>query len=554
VGLIYLLAASMFRRRRIAVLAAAFVAFDAMTYVMSRISMNDIFVAAFIAAAYLVFWQVWSGRWARSAWWALPLTGVLIGLAAGTKWVGIYALIGLWVLVLARSRLGRFLLVGAIGFVAIAGGVGAPWPFLLLCLAALALALLIVWERPVQLDLRDLMGLAATGVVLAVVGLAFASAFNQVEGTGTADNSVELVFAVLARGAQVGWPALLMLGIAGVLLVARAAWSFIRPESDRRWFEPGEMGGFSWPWIAASLAVIPLLVYFLTYVPYLQLGHNIAGPDAGPGYQWSLEELHAQMFGYHFGLQAGHASSSPWWSWPLDLKPTWFYGHDFDDRLYGAIYNGGNPILFWAGVPAMAYVAIQAWRRRSLALVLLVVAFAFQWLPWTRIERATFMYHYLTAVIFAMVAVAYVVDEMLRSWSWRPFAIAFLVLAGIAGVLVFPLASGLAMPDWYINQARALPPWNYAFQFPGPPQGARGDLLGASSLKLALGTLVGVSAAAFALFGRRWVEASAPDAPSGGGPAQRDDQQQDAQGDQRDRPEQLAVDPGHVLVDEEPEA
>ncbi|HEY7331794.1 MAG TPA: phospholipid carrier-dependent glycosyltransferase, partial [Candidatus Limnocylindria bacterium] len=88
VGLIYLLAATMFRRRRIAVLAAAFVAVDGMSYVMSRISMNDIFVATFIAAAYLVFWQVWSGRWQRSAWWALPLVGVLIGLAAATKWVG----------------------------------------------------------------------------------------------------------------------------------------------------------------------------------------------------------------------------------------------------------------------------------------------------------------------------------------------------------------------------------------------------------------------------------------------------------------------------------
>jgi len=40
-----------------------------------------------------------------------------------------------------------------------------------------------------------------------------------------------------------------------------------------------------------------------------------------------------------------------------------------------------------------------------------------------------------------------VVDEMLRHWSYRPLAIAFLVLAGIVGVLVFPLGSAIAMPD-----------------------------------------------------------------------------------------------------------
>jgi hypothetical protein len=379
--------------------------------------------------------------------------------------------------------------------------------------------------------------------VHAGVGLSFAIGFNQVEGAREPRNAVELVFGVLARAGQVAWPAWIMLAVATALLVARAVRSLLDPASDRRWQLPGELGGFAWPWIGACLVVIPLLVYFLAYVPYLQLGHGIAGPDAGPGYGWSLDELHAQMFGYHFGLQAGHASSSPWWSWPLDLKPVWFYGHDFDGRRIGVIYNGGNPILFWAGVPAMAWCALMAWKRRSPALVLLVVAFAFQFLPWTRIERATFHYHYLTAMVFAMVAVAYVVDEMLRSWSYRPFGIAFLVLAAIAGLLVYPLGAAMAMPDWYINMARSYPPWNYAFQFPNPPQGARSELFSGDVIKLAAGTLVAISSAAFALFGRELL----------GAPAEGDDQQGDAQDDQRGRPDQVGVDGGQVLVNQEPD-
>ena len=544
VALIYLLAATMFERRRIAVLAAVFVAVDGMSYVMSRISMNDIFVAVFIAAAYLLFWQAWSGRWARSAWWVLPLVGVLIGLAAATKWVGIYALAGLWVLVLARSPLGRFLLVAAAAVAAVVMGFGAPWPFLVVALMALGLALVIVWIKPIKLDVRDLIGLSATTFVLAGIGLAFATAFNQVEGAREPRGAVELVFGVLARAAQVAWPAWIMIGVAGVLLVLRAVRSLTDPASDRRWQLPGELGGFSWAWIGACLAVIPLVVYFLAYIPYLQLGHPIAGPSAGPGYGWSLDELHSQMFGYHFGLQAGHPSSSPWWSWPLDLKPVWFYGHDFDGRRVGVIYNGGNPILFWAGVPAVAWCALMAWKRRSPALVLLVVAFALQFLPWTRIERATFHYHYLTALMFAMVAVAYVVDEMLRSWTYRPFALAFLILAAVAGLVVYPLGSAMAMPDWYINAARSYPPWNYAFQFPNPPQGDRVELFSADMVKLAAGMLVAVSAAAFALFGRELL-----------GPApQRDEEQGGTNGDQGDRPDQVRIEGGDVLVDEEPDA
>jgi dolichyl-phosphate-mannose--protein O-mannosyl transferase len=103
VGIIYLFAATLFPRRRSRSWRPAFVAFDGMSYVMSRIAMNDIFVAVFIVAGYAFFWQIWSGTLG---------TQRVVGAAAGrrphrpraaTKWVGWYALIGLWVLVLARS-------------------------------------------------------------------------------------------------------------------------------------------------------------------------------------------------------------------------------------------------------------------------------------------------------------------------------------------------------------------------------------------------------------------------------------------------------------------
>jgi 4-amino-4-deoxy-L-arabinose transferase-like glycosyltransferase len=507
VGLVYLLAGTMFSRRRIAVLAGGFVALDGMSYVMSRISMNDIFVATFIVAAYLLFWQVWSGRWRCSAWWAVPLVGVLIGLAASTKWVGFYALAGLLVLVLARSSLGRLVLVALVAFGAVAAGLGSPWPFLVIVVGAAALALVIVYHRPIRVDADELrLGLPATGVVLGGIGLAFALAYSAVPGAKDPSGGVELLFAMLARGVEVGWPAWLMLGVALALIAWRAVASLRDPESDARWWKPSEMGGFAWSWVGACLIIVPLAVYLLSYVPYLALGHSVAITDTGPGYAWSLDELHRQMFGYHFGLTAGHDYASPWWSWPLDLKPVWFFGQSYDGRQMGVIYNGGNPILFWAGIPAIVLGGVLAWRRRSLALALLVAAFAFQFLPWARVERATFIYHYFTAVLFAMVAIAYLVDEGLRRWEWRDLAIGFLVLAAVAFVLVFPLGSALPVPDWYVTAARALPPWNGGFRFPDPPSGARGELLALSPMTLLLAVLVAAVAVAFAIWGRPWLE------------------------------------------------
>jgi predicted membrane-bound dolichyl-phosphate-mannose-protein mannosyltransferase len=502
VGLIYLFAATLFGRRRIAVLAGLFFAFDSMSYVMSRIAMNDVFVAFFIVAAYLVFWQVWSGRWARSAWWALPLSGVLIGLAAASKWTGFYALAGLLVLALARSQLGRLVLVGLVALAAVVGGFGAPWPFLVIMLLGLAFALFFVYQRPVRLRAGDLLALPATGVVLGGIGLAFAVAYPTIEGARNPGDAVEFLFSILSRGAQAGWPVFVMIGVALVLMGLRAVRSLTAPQTDRWWWQPSSLGGFGWSWIGACLVIVPIVVYGLLYIPYLNLGHAWAGPNSGPGYGWTIDELQSQMFIYHFGLQAGHPASSPWWSWPLDLKPVWFHSQDFDGARMQVIYNGGNPLLIWAGVPAIVAAGLLAWRRRSLALVLLVMAFAFQWLPWVRIERASFMYHYFTALPFAMIAVAVFVDEALRRPWLRDIAIAFLAAAVVVGILLFPLAAALPMPDWYINATRTLPPWNYYFQFPEPPQGDRGTLLEVSGLKAAIGGLVAAAAVGFALLGR----------------------------------------------------
>ncbi|HSK94120.1 MAG TPA: hypothetical protein VLA76_08705, partial [Candidatus Angelobacter sp.] len=449
-----------------------------------------------IVAAYLVFWQVWSGRWSRSAWWALPLTGVLIGLAAASKWVGFYALAGLLVLALARSALGRLLLVAGVALAAVVGGLGAPWPFTVVMIGILALAVAIGRARPIRIDWREAsIAVPATILVLTGATLPFVLAYDSVEASDPG-GPVEYLFSLLGRGIEAGWPAWLLLGIGGVLIAARAVASLANPASDARWHRPAELGGFSWAWIGACLVIVPLAVYALSYLPYVALGHPWAGPDAGPGYGWSVDSLHRQMFGYHFNLTAGHASSSPWWSWPLALKPTWFHSAGtFDGDRLAVIYNGGNPLLFWAGIPALVAASVLAWKRRSAALVLIVAAFAFQFVPWIRIERATFAYHYLTAVMFAMIAVAYVVDELLRRPAWRQVAVGALALVAVAAVLIYPLGSALAVPDWYVNAARALPPWNYAFQFPDPPSGDRGELVSATGLTALLGLVVAAAAA-----------------------------------------------------------
>ena len=97
---------------------------DGMFFVQSRIGMNDVYVGLFIIAAYTVFAAVWTGWWkGRAAFWlAMPVIGVLLGLALASKWVAAYAIGALLLLILVRSALGRVLaILGLIGITGVLG-------------------------------------------------------------------------------------------------------------------------------------------------------------------------------------------------------------------------------------------------------------------------------------------------------------------------------------------------------------------------------------------------------------------------------------------------
>ena len=131
------------------------------------------------------------------------------------------------------------------------------------------------------------------------------------------------------------------------------------------------------------------------------------------------------MYRYHNNLSSPHPASSPWWAWAFDLKPVWFYEEGFAGRTSASIYDAGNLVAWWLAVPALAFVAWQAFKRRSAALALVAIAFAVQWISWARIDRAAFQYHYYTALPFLFLALAYFLAELWhgpsrRTWLARP--------------------------------------------------------------------------------------------------------------------------------------
>lgn len=386
--LMYLLARLLFRRRSVAVLLAIVMALDSLLFIQGRIAMNDSLLAFFIVAAFTLLAALFRApRHGVARWLApifgLPMVGLLLGLAVSTKWVGAYAIGGAVLLVLAHTQVGRWLALG--GLMLLTGVLGFQ-----------AIA-----GQPPNIPFPILMlGLTA------VVGL------------------------IVARGHHLGSTA---------------------PGSDAAaWVNPRHRFGLPFAYAMACLLVIPAVVYVVSYIPWTL---SVAGgPQLFPGWPpghtgQTFLDLQSQMYHYHNDLRTPHAAGSPWWAWPFALKPVWGYFDNFSDGSQAMMLITANPILTWLGVPALAFGAWQAWRRRSMALGFVVIALGSIWLPWARIDRVAFNYHWYTIVPFFYLLLAYFLAELWdgpsrRTWSLAKVSFAVvLVLPAVMWLLKDPLCS-----------------------------------------------------------------------------------------------------------------
>jgi hypothetical protein len=448
VAVLYLLGRMLFRRRAVAALVGLFVVLDGMFFVQSRIAMNDVYTGFFILAAYLLFAWLWlePERVKRAFWIVAPLMGVLLGLALASKWVAAYAIGALGILVLMRTALGRVLLVaGMLGITALLGwmalavpaetGGAGNLPFVLIMIGLTLATVVITVYRPVAWsadEVRFAVGAPAVlGILVALTSIAMGTGSDTLAIGPAQFTAIEAGFALVV----VGLLAYLAFVVGGRLGVGPLA----RPSPDGRpggpppaapapegWVRLGWGLGIPTLWLGVSLLVIPLAVYVVSYLPWAFDGtsHRIL-ESWPPGHTGdTLLQLTGRMYDYHNGLTAAHAASSPWWAWPLNLKPVWFYQGSYAEGTAAAIYDAGNMVIWWMGIPAMLFVAYQAFRRRSLALALILVAFLAQWISWARIDRAAFQYHYYTSLPFVVLALGYFAAEIWHGSSRRIWLLA----------------------------------------------------------------------------------------------------------------------------------
>ncbi len=466
IALLYLLARILFRRRSVALAVGAIAMVDGMFFANSRIGMNDIYAGLFIVAAYVVFAAMALGRWrGRSALLVgLPLLGLLLGLACASKWVGFYAIGGIGLLTLLRSGLGRTValvamagLAGILGYYSISAPPDTTHPqlnvtFLILMIGITLLLAAGIAVRSMRWTVDELrfavLAPLVVGVLLAAAGILLG---QQLASTPVSGRALVLAGAAGVALAVVAYGAPLLLARWGMGPLAPPPQpgdpkTYVDPPADaprESWLLPGASYGIPFLWALACMTLLPVVVYVALYTPWVALGNQFwTGFPAGNHGQ-TLWDLTDSMFNYHNDLRVPHPASSPWWAWPFDLKPVWWYQGLFGSDTKALIYDAGNLVLFWLSLTAVPWVAWQAWRRRSLALGIVVLAAASQYLPWAWVDRATFQYHVLTTLPFTFLGLAYFVAELWHGPSRRTWALARVAAAvAILGPAILWLLKG----------------------------------------------------------------------------------------------------------------
>jgi dolichyl-phosphate-mannose--protein O-mannosyl transferase len=190
----------------------------------------------------------------------------------------------------------------------------------------------------------------------------------------------------------------------------------------------------------------------------------------------SLWHYHAEMLNFHTHLTSTHSYQSNAWSWPLQARPTSFYYESFDngesgctaDKCSSEVLALGNPIIWWAAIPAVIH---QAWRWisqrdwRSGAVVLAVLA---GWLPWLGFQgRTIFTFYAVVYVAFLTMALALSCGTILGKSDADPrrrtigaAAVgSFLLLALVACWFFYPIWTAEVIPYSQWQMRMWFPTW-----------------------------------------------------------------------------------------------
>ncbi len=206
-------------------------------------------------------------------------------------------------------------------------------------------------------------------------------------------------------------------------------------------------------WCCVFFVVVPIVIYVLSYFLF---------PNVYPNEVKTFSDLFRQiqgMFDYHSNLEATHPFTSKWYTWPIMLKPVWYYVSYPLEGFKSTIVGIGNPAIWWVGILGFLYVLIRGIRSKRREYLFLVVMVLSLWLPYAFIGRVMFLYHYFPVIPFLMLSIVALIKWLSEKLKTVWVAVLYISVVIILFGWLYPVVSGRTMPETYIDSLRWFDTW-----------------------------------------------------------------------------------------------
>ncbi len=207
--------------------------------------------------------------------------------------------------------------------------------------------------------------------------------------------------------------------------------------------------------------LIPLVLYFSVFVIHFSLLTKPGSGDAFMSPDFHNEnifkkfvELNIEMYRSNQRLTATHPYGSQWYSWPFMTRLI-FYWVNENSRIYLL----GNPVIWWSSTVAILMSLMYVARHRIIKILL--GGYFLNLLPFIGIKRVMFLYHYLTGLVFAILILVYLIENIqpFDKLMARKIFIG-LAIASVAAFIYFaPLTYGLPLSQQAYDARVWLPSW-----------------------------------------------------------------------------------------------
>jgi len=279
---------------------------------------------------------------------------------------------------------------------------------------------------------------------------------------------------ILAAGATLGlasavkWSGLYALAVLGIAIVVMDAIDRRRAGVDR-WVEAaiGRQGPVSF-----VLLVPPALaVYLAAWTGWFATDGGY-DRDSSSNPLVALWNYHRTVLSFHETVTSGHTYASPAAEWIPMLNPTLMQRTTEDDGGVGLMAALPNPVLWWAAVAAVVWVAVRIFialaNKRPISGTdgFLLAGICATYAPWLLLpSRTMFTFYAITVLPFAILAVVVLVgrlrtrDDPERAAVARAATSTALIAILLVGLFFLPFGTGWVEPEWLYKAHLWLPSW-----------------------------------------------------------------------------------------------